>query len=1004
MVKKKVLVAIFFSCLVMTTYSQRQIKGKIISSEDGSGLPGATVQVKENQNGTITGLDGQFEISADKGQTLLISFIGFVSIEALISSDQYLQIEMNVDLTTLEEIVVVGYGTQRKSDITGSVASIRTEDLNPGPVVSVSGFLQNTAPGVVLTQSSAQPGGGFDVKIRGASSVLAGNGPLYVIDGFPITSDNIQPGSSSRYRSSAPRNPLNGINPQDIVSIEILKDASAAAIYGARGANGVVLITTKRGSAKKLSIDYSSSFSLQQLDRRYDLLTASEYARVSNEVFLSKNPTADPLYSPAVINNAGEGTNWIDEISRLGSIHQHQIGLSGGKGDLKYFVSGNYYKHNGIVDVSALERFGGRVNFDYKVGKLNIGTSLLGSRTNDTQIPFGANGGGPEFAGLFDNTRLWSPLTPVRQTDGEFSQHLVRSEIPNPVSLLDISDVINTNRVLGTFFAEYELLNGLKTKLNVGIDKSGADREAFIPLTVIRGAQSNGEGEAGSTESKSLLSEFTLNYQKDLPNGSSLNILGGSTFQQFDSEGTSNLFINFADQTTNFSDITSADTIGTVPFKERSRLLSYLTRINYSVQNKYLITFSFRADGSTKFGPNNKWGYFPSGAAAWKVHNENFFKSAFIDELKLRASYGQIGNQEIGNKRSQSLYNVTRRTVLGLDGTPVSGLAALGPDNPDLKWETTTQLNIGIDFSVLDSRIFGSLDVYGKATKDVLLEFQLPSTSGFDVVTTNAGSIQNQGVEFSITSRNLVGDLTWTSSFNLGYNKNEWKDRSGFYPEGEQIAVERGPLGGIYGYEVLGLFQSQTEIDDSPNQSAVAIAQPGTFKYKDTNNDGVVTPDDRVLLGNVDPDFTFGLNNSFEYKKFDLTFFFQGGIGREKENFTRAYLEDGDDIAEGFNKSAIVLERWTPKNTSGTTPGLDGIIGGFSNNSYYIEDASFVRLRNITLGYTFGKIKGISNLRLYADVQNLVTITSFKGTDPETDEFRQYPNAKTFTLGLNMTF
>ncbi|MEQ9298481.1 MAG: TonB-dependent receptor [Cyclobacteriaceae bacterium] len=1002
---KKLLNVLLTSSLLLinlTSFAQSTITGRVTSTEDNEGLPGATVLVKGTSSGTITDYEGRFTIVASAEDMLVITYVGFLTREVLVGASSNLDISLEPDIETLDEIVVIGYGTQKKSDITGSVSSVRKADMNPGPVVSVNNLLQSTAPGVVLTQSSAQPGGNFDVKIRGASSVLGNSGPLYVIDGFPVTSDNVQPESSSRHRTSPPRNPLNGISPQDVVSIEILKDASATAIYGARGANGVVLITTKRGTSKRPTIDYSTSFSIQELDREYDMLNASEFALVTNEVFLAKNPGEDPIFSSAQINNAGEGTNWIDQVTRTGTIHQQQLGASGGTNNIKYYISGNYYKHNGIVDISALERIGGKANLDYSKGRLNVGLSLLASRTNDSQVPFGANSNAPEFGGLFDNTRNWSPLLDVRDANGNFTLHPVRTLIPNPVSLLEISDEIKTNRLLGTAFIDYELAPGLKAKLRVGRDQSSSEREALIPLSTVRGEQANGEGEVGEVDSWSTLSEFTMTYQKTVNETSDLTLLAGTTFQQFDSEGSSSLFVNFADQTTNFDEITNADTLNVVPFKERSRLLSYLARANYSINDKYLVTFSFRADGSTKFGPNNKWGYFPSGALAWKIHNEDFFQSSFLEELKLRASYGQIGNQAIGNKRSQSLYNLTRRTVIG--DSPVQGLAALRPDNPDLRWETTAQFNVGLDFSMLEGRIYGSIDAYEKITTDVLLDFELPGTAGFDVVTVNAGSIQNRGLELALTSRNLLGAFKWTTSFNFALNENQWRDRSGFYPEGEQIAEENGPLGGIYGYNVLGLFQSQDDIENNPDQSAVAIAQPGTFRYEDSNGDGVITPEDRVLLGNVDPDFTFGLNNTFSYKDFDLNFFFQGAIGREQLNFTRAYLEDVDDITEGFNKSAAVLDRWTPDNPDGTVPGADGILGGFRNNNIYIEDASFVRLRNLTLGYTFSGIKWMSSFRVYADAQNLITITPFEGIDPETDVRSQYPNAKTYTLGLTATF
>ncbi|MEM7109965.1 MAG: SusC/RagA family TonB-linked outer membrane protein, partial [Bacteroidota bacterium] len=419
-INKQLILAFTLGCVFLPLCLQAQllVKGKVKASDEPDGLPGATILLKETGIGTVTDFEGNFEIKANQGQTIVVSFVGYAAQELKLTSANFITVTLEADISTLEEIVVVGYGTQRKSDITGSVASIREADMNPGPVVSASNLLQSTAPGVVLTQASAQPGGGFDVKIRGASSVLGASGPLYVIDGFPVTSENVQPGSSSRHRSSPPRNPLNGINPQDIISIEVLKDASATAIYGARGANGVVLITTKRGSAQKLTLDYSSSFSLQRLDREYDMLNAEQFATVSNEVFLSNNPGEDPIYSPALINNAGDGTNWIDEVTRTGTIHQQQIGGSGGFKNLKYYFSANYFQHRGIADVSELERISGRTNLDYTKDKLSAGLSVLFSRTNDKQVPFGANSGGPEFGGLFDNTRYWSPLLSVRDDDG----------------------------------------------------------------------------------------------------------------------------------------------------------------------------------------------------------------------------------------------------------------------------------------------------------------------------------------------------------------------------------------------------------------------------------------------------------------------------------------------------------------------------------------------------------------------------------------------------------
>jgi TonB-dependent starch-binding outer membrane protein SusC len=981
--------------------SQSTITGRVTDSADKETLPGVNILIKGTDRGTITDIDGGFSLKAKPEDVLVFSFVGYLPQEITIGSKSNIDVKMELDMKSLDEVVVVGYGTTKKSDITGAVSSVRTKDLNPGPVLSVSNYLQNTAPGVVMTQGSAQPGGGFSIKIRGTSSILGGNGPLYVIDGLPITSDDVQPGVTSRYRSSPPKNPLNGINPEDIVSIEILKDASATAIYGARGANGVVLITTKRGEKGKTNIDYSGSVSVQQVAKKYDMLSASQFMKVSNEEFLHQNPTANPLYSPSQINNAGAGTDWVDEVSQMGIINRHQVAMSGATEKLNYYVSGNFYNHRGIVQQSSLDRITGRVNLNYKITKAwSVGMNTVISHVVDHQIPFGATGGGgPEFAGLFDNSRTWSPLVSVRQTDGTYSRHPYVDNIPNPVSLLDVQDQITTNRVLGTVFTEYQIIPGLKAKVNLGFDQSHSEREALIPLTVIRGEQANGEAEFGSTDARNLLSEFTLNYETKLF-GNDFSVLGGYTYQQFDNESNRLLLVNFADQTQNIDKITDADTITNQPFKEQSKLLSYLGRINYNVANKYLFTLTFRADGSTKFGTSNKWGYFPSAAVAWKIHEEAFFNSSFIEQLKLRGSYGQIGNQEIGNKRSQALYGITRRTVIG--GSPVQGLTPKYPPNPNLKWETTTQLNIGLDMTMMSGRIQTSVDVYRKVTTDVLLNFLLAPTSGYESITSNAGAILNRGIEWAITSHNLTGELDWSTSFNFSYNKNSWQDRAGYYPTGKTVEGEHDVVGGTYGYQVLGIFKTQAEVDASSQPNA----KPGMFHFKDVNGDNDITPEDRVLLGKEDPYVSLGLNNSFSYAKFDLNFFFQGMLGREKNNFTLAGLENVQSILRGSNKTVSVLDRWTETNTNGkihsgalNTDGGDNYL-----NSVYVEDASFVRLRNVTLGYTTSGSKFIKSFRVYADAQNLLTFTKYKGLDPETSEFLQYPNARTYTLGLNVSF
>lgn len=1004
--KHNLLIALFFlNLMAFQSWAQVQISGTVTAANTGEPLPGVTILVVGTTNGTTTDIDGSYTLAAQPGDVLRFSYIGYLSEELTVEQNTAtLNISLIEDIMSMDEIVVVGYGTQNKSDITGAITSIRPEDYNPGPVVSVSNYLQNTAPGVVMTQTSAQPGGNFNVQVRGQTSVLGSNAPLYVVDGMPITGDVSEPGTGTRFRSSPAKNPLNGINPEDIVSIEVLKDASAAAIYGARGANGVILITTKRGEKGKSRISYDGSYSIQEIANEYDLLSGTEYAKVANEwsTFLGN----ELVYAAAEVNAFGTGTNWMDQITRVGKIDRHQIAASGGNDRTTYYVSGNYFKHDGVVKSSSLTRYSARINLETAASdRLKVGVNASLSRTEDSQIHFGSQGG-PEFSGLITNARNWVPILPVRQADGSFTPHPVfATQIPNPVSLLDIDDNIKTNRVLGNMYAEYTLLEGLKARLNVGVDNSDAKRTGYIPTTVLRGAQVNGEGVIGANQHLNLLSELTLNYNKAITPDHNIDALLGYTYQTFNTEGFSTAATNFTSQITGINDLDGAQQVlPSSSYKEQSKLISYIARANYAFKDKYLVTLTVRADGSTKFGANNKWGYFPSGAIGWKVDREDFFDSNLIDELKVRLSYGKTGNQEIGNKLSQSLYGVTRQFVLG--ERPVIGLSPTRPENRDLKWETTSQLDLGFDLSFLNGRIQTSLDLYRKITTDVLLWVALPSTTGQEGIFTNAGSIQNHGIELALKSTNISGAngaLSWTTSYNIAYNDNKWKDR-GNVPF-SAVQEEFGPVSGLYAYIIDGVWQTGDDIAGSADPTA----QPGYYKFRDVNDDGMITQEgDVVLVGSTQPDLTMGLNNTFTYKNFDLNFFFQGVFGVDRYNGTLAGLEDVNNILLGNNKSKAVLNRWTPDNPSNTiASGANNFNRVADGDGVYItsfiEDASFIKLRNITLGYNVPlPAKTFQSLRIYVDAQNALTFTKWKGIDPETGD--DYPNARTYTIGLNVTF
>ncbi len=982
------------STLLAQSYS---LKGNVVDAESGEPLIGATIQLSDDPStGTVTDINGDFSMIVPEGpKTLLISYIGYATAEVRVTEETYLDIKLDLDVEALQEIVVIGYGTVKKSDITGSVASVRKDEFNPGPVVSVSNQLQNTAPGVLMTQTSAQPGGNFSVQVRGQTSILGGNEPLYVVDGFPISNDDVSPESNSDFRSSPEKNPLNSINPEDIVSIEVLKDASAAAIYGARGANGVVLITTKRGSAGN-EISYGTSYSVQEIINNYELLQGDEYARVSNE--FSQLLGQPLIYSAAEVNAFGEGTDWNEEFTRTGTIMRHQLSFNGNNEAINYYISGNYFEHNGVIDNTELKRYSGRVNLEATLKpQLKLGTNTTISQTDDAQVHFGASGG-PETNGLFDITQSWPSNVSVRDDNGNYSVHpVIPTQAPNPVSLLEISDNISTRRLLTSVYGIYDITSNLSAKINFGLDDVVSKRSGYIPTTVLRGEQVDGEGEISQNENQNLLTELTLSYNKVIGNNT-LSALAGYTYQRFSGEGFGTRATGFASQTTNINDLSGASIfLPSYSYKYNSKLLSYIARVNLDLNDRFLITSTFRADGSTKFGENNKWGYFPSAALGWKIHNEQFFQSELIEEFKMRLSWGQTGNQEIANKLSQSLYSSTKPFILGADGQLNTGLAPSRPANDDLKWETTTQLNLGFDLSLQEGRIQSSLDLYRKITNDVLLEFPLPGTSGFENVTTNAGALQNHGVELKLSTVNVQGALTWNSTVNFAYNRNRWRDRAGL--PFESFELEFGPVQGLYAFVVDGIWQ----LDEDIEGSAQPESEPGQFKFRDVNGDGDITPDDRTLIGSEIPSYTAGLNNRLTYKGFDLNFFFQGVFDIRKYNQARANLNNVNDILFGRNKSREVLDRWSPTNPSNTiSSGIVNTVGDDFFNSLFIEDASFIRLRNLTLGYTPKINKVFRSCRVYFDVQNLITITNWTGLDPETGE--EYPNAQTYSLGLNVTF
>lgn len=975
------------------------VSGTVTDSK-GVPLAGASVLEKGTTNGTQTDFDGNFTLGLSNGNASLVaSYIGFATKELALNGRNTISITLEESTEGLDEVVVIGYGSVKKSDLTGSVSSVQADKLNMDSQASIEQVIQGRIAGVQVTQTSAEPGGGFSIRVRGTNSITAGNEPLYVIDGL------------------AGANPENSLNPSDIKSIQVLKDASATAIYGARGSNGVVLITTKQGQKDTpLEISYNVSTGFQSASKKLDLMNAQEYMSFYNDVYIDRG--VEPLFSQADFTEAGLGTNWQDEVLRSAMIQEHRLSFSGGSEDTQYYLSLNYFDQDGIVISSGFKRFGARVNLIHSVGeKLKIGINLNNSSENENKVPLGL--GVNSGAGVIAAALQLPPILPVYDADGSYSTSL--QDLSNPVAQAEtIDELIKTTRIFGNAFAEYEILTGLKSKINVGYDQSLLRGDEFLDVVTQKGSLAEGQATKNFQESNSYLFEFTLDYNKVIHDKHSLNLLGGYSYQEFTNSGFNASAQNFPTTSFGTNNLGAGDptefNVGS--FKSESRIVSGFGRVNYSFDERYLMSGSFRADGSSRFGENNKFSYFPSGALAWNIANESFFPDeSVVSNLKLRASYGLSGNQEIDNGRSLVLLGSGPISVF--DGVEYQSIAPIQLANADLKWETTESFNLGIDFGILEGRVSGTVEYFQNNTRDLLLLLPIPTTTGFDSSLQNVGDTRNSGFELSLSSRNFVGDFLWTTDLNLATLKNEvtnlgelpriLQGNVRFIQDFTLLEVGK-PINSYYGYLFDGVFQSQQEVDNSASQ---ANAAPGGRKFRDLNGDGVIDDEDRTILGNPFPDYTLGLNNTFSYKGFSLDVFLEGKFGFELANFTN--IDSENPIDDLRNRQTYVLGRWTPENGTNAQPSFANPSRTYDFNSRAVEDASFLRLRNAKLAYAFPNldIKGVSSLMIYASGQNLVTWTKYRGYNPDINalgnsnvriDYSAYPLARIYSIGINVKF
>jgi TonB-linked SusC/RagA family outer membrane protein len=1010
------------------------IEGQVTDAQSGDPLPGVNVVIVGSQQGAATDGQGNYQISAVEVGTydLQASFVGYsdqVIEDVQVTANQTTEVNFTLqrEQAALEEVVVVGYGTQQRRDLTGAVTSVDQADIESVPSTSIDNAIKGRAAGVYVKQTNAAPGGATSVRIRGTNSLNAGSEPLYVIDGFPIFPDN----SSESTGGAAPAvNVLSTLNLSNIESIEVLKDASATAIYGSRGASGVVLIETAGGDAGETRVQYSGSQSLETISNGIEMLNAADYARYRNRLIDSQ------VYSDQQIQQFEQegGTDWMDEITRTGSIADHSLTVSGGDQNSTYSVTGNFHRNEGILMDTHFQRYGVRLNLsnDLLDDRLQVDNSWSYSRTSNVMAL--SNQGSP---GGIIITGLQLEPTPAspRAEDGSYNYPLYDGRFQiNPVAELETgTNERRNNRFFGNTQISFRLAEGLTLRERLGADYVFNNRDTFFPRTTSIGMDARGRMEKAERNIRDLLSETTLSYNADLTENHSIDAVAGYSWQD-----AVNRFGSSAAEEFPVDDFSSVNLQNggesLIPSSSRIEwnLQSFFGRLNYNFGDRYLLTFTFRRDGSSKFGANNQWANFPSGAIGWRVNNEPFFQSSGLNEVvsnfKIRASWGRTGNSEIPVYQSISGLGVVN---YNFGGQLASGLAPNRIPNPDLQWEETEMRNIGLDLGLLDGRLNVTAEYFNNVTDQLLLNVNIPASNGFNTQLQNTGSLENTGFEFSadysaITTEtlrwNLAGNVTITNNeiTSLGETTPFWAGVGGpgqghlgaagsWVASGYSVGVWRG-------YETVGIWQSQEEID---NNASLPSAMPGSVRYRDVNGDGEISPSgDFTVIGDPNPDFTWGFNTSLNYGQFDFSVFLRGVHGNEIRNLQQS--EGGDGVQKINQIDGILENSWTPDNPDASRPKIDADRDfiALRNSDFFIEDGSYIRLQNVSLGYTLpGGLSPafLDRARVYVSAQNVLTFTDYSGFDPEVsdsgqsnfsrgDDYDSYPRSRTFTTGINLAF
>ncbi|WP_304319075.1 TonB-dependent receptor [Phocaeicola plebeius] len=1044
---------------VTVAMAQVLVRGTVVD-QTGESVIGASIQVKGTTQGTITDIDGKFSLGVpDKKSVIVVSFIGYATKELQVDTSKPMSIVLEEDTKVLDEVVVVGYQEVRKKDLTGSVAKADMNELLNTPVGSFDQTLGGRIAGVNVSSSEGTPGGTMNIVIRGNNSLTQDNSPLYVIDGFPVEDAAI----------------ASTINPSDIESLDILKDASATAIYGARGANGVVIITTKKGKVGKAQITYDGSVTMHHVTRTIPMMDAYEFVKLQAETY------------PASIANSTGGYlmeyqgkqwtlddyrdifqyDWQDEILRTALQHNHNIRLTGGTEGVRYNASVSYYNQDGILLNSGYERFQARANTVIKRDKLDINLTTNYSRSIQT----GSTPSETSYSGmnnLFYSVWGYRPVTYPNKSMESLLNDVMDEAIDssndyrfNPIrSLKEEYRKYYINNLQLNGYVSYEFIKGLKLKVSGGYTYDARKNDQFNNSNTRYGGPTSTDkvnAQIIRNERLTWLNENTLTYQTNIKKKHFFNSLVGITFQNSDYEYYSLKSTHIPNESLGMAGMADGTLSSSSSLKSSWSMMSYLARLNYNYKSKYYATASFRADGSSKFSKKHRYGYFPSGSLAWNFMEEEFMApiKKVVGAGKLRVSWGLTGNNRIGEYDYYALLQMLKEKqgdyisngsipsgVYPFDNDMSSvGMVPVSLPNEDLKWETTEQWNVGLDLSFFNERLNFTADVYRKTTRDLLLEASLPLVSGYYSATKNIGKVRNDGLELSLSTVNVqTKDFTWTSDFNIAFNKNEVLELAenqlslttaarfdqNYNSQPSYIAKVGLPMGMMYGYIYEGTYKyddfvksgnSYTLKDNVPYFSSEANTQPGMPKYKDVNGDGIIDTNDRTIIGRGLPIHTGGFTNSFTYKGFDLSVFFQWSYGNDIMNANRLFFENAGGKKD-LNQFASYANRWTPENPESDIPAATKSASNNVISSRIIEDGSYLRLKTVTLGYTFPKTliakAKLSNARVYVAAQNLWTWTSYSGYDPEVSvrnsaltpglDFSSYPRAFTLSFGVNLGF